>query len=296
VHPDEPVVTGEAVALELRTAGIGSRGIATLIDLAITYGALVVVLVVAAFALGAGNDASVAAVSVVVYLLVALGYPVTLETFWRGRTLGKAVMGLRVVRDDGGPIRFRHAFVRGLTGLVVDRPGFTVGLAALVPMLATRRGKRLGDVLAGTVVLQDRVPGRAEVALAVPPPLAGWAARLDLSGVDDALAGRMRQLFVRGGQLSPQHRERLEAQLVGEVVSRVGPPPPGTPAWAVLAAVLGERRERALRRPSEPAAPPGRPVGPPAAPAQAPTPAPAPAPAPATSPQPPAAGGFAPPA
>jgi uncharacterized RDD family membrane protein YckC len=135
----EPIVTGEAVAVALRPAGIGSRGIALVIDQAAQL-ALLLLLVWAATSIGETADTAAAAALILsLFVGVILGYPVGFEALWRGRTPGKAAMGLRVVRDDGGPIRFRHAFVRGLVGVVVDRPGLSVGLLALVPMLATAR-------------------------------------------------------------------------------------------------------------------------------------------------------------
>jgi hypothetical protein len=179
-------------------------------------------------------------------VVIVLGYPVATETLWRGRTLGKAAMGLRVVRDDGGPIRFRHAFVRGIVGLVVDRPGITYGLGALIPMVATGRRKRLGDMAAGTMVLQERVPGNLDAPVMMPPPLAGWAAGLDLNGVDDALALRIRHFLARAPQLLPEARAGLEHELVTEVIRRVGQPPAGAPGWAVLTGILAERRRRAF--------------------------------------------------
>ena len=118
---DQPIITGEAVALEIRPAGIGSRGTALVIDLV----AQTVLMLAWGWALtGFGLSADTAAVQAVVltlFVATVLGYPVGFETLWRGRTPGKAVLGLRVVRDDGGPIRFRHAFARGLVGVVVDR-------------------------------------------------------------------------------------------------------------------------------------------------------------------------------
>ena len=68
-------------------------------------------------------------------------------------------MGLRVVRDDGGPIRFRQALVRGLAGVFLEKLGITYGLLALILIVAGASKKRLGDHLAGTIVLQERVPG-----------------------------------------------------------------------------------------------------------------------------------------
>lgn len=247
VHPDEQVVTGEAVALELRLAGVGSRGVAAIIDIAVVTFAEVLLLIVLLVVAGAGaNGDAIGALLLVLLVGITLGYPVAMETLWRGRTLGKATMGLRVVRDDGGPIRFRHAFVRGLVGVVLDKPGLTQGLAAFIPMLASSRKKRLGDYLAGTIVLQERVPGNINATVVMPPSLAGWAGGLDLSGVDDALGLRLRQFFGRAAQLTPDARATLEHQLAGEVVAKVGAPPPGTPAWAVISAVLAERRRRAL--------------------------------------------------
>jgi uncharacterized RDD family membrane protein YckC len=246
VQPDEQVVTGEAVAVELRLAGVGSRGIAALIDIAITTGAeLAAVLIIVLIGPGS-NAATFGAVLIASIVAIVLGYPVALETLWRGRTLGKAIMGLRVVRDDGGPIRFRHALVRGLLGVVVEKPGVLYGLPALISMLCTDRNKRLGDLLAGTVVLQDRVPGQLETPIMMPPALAGWASPLDLSAIDDSLALRMRHYLARSGQFTPDARATLEHQITAEVVSRVGPAPANTPGWAVIAAVLAERRNRAF--------------------------------------------------
>jgi uncharacterized RDD family membrane protein YckC len=284
VHPDEQIVTGEAVALDLRLAGVGSRGVAAIIDLAIVTVAEFVLLFLIAIIGPGGNAATLLTVVLVVEVVIILGYPVAMETLWRGRTLGKAAMGLRVVRDDGGPIRFRHAFVRGLVGVVLDKPGLSVGLLALFPMLISARKKRFGDFFAGTVVLQERVSGQLDAPVAMPPQLAGWAASLDLSGVNDTLALRMRQFLGRAYQFTPDARATLEHQIASEVVSRVGLPPPHTPGWAVISAVLAERRRRAFIATQPIAQPPW----------QAPMPMP-PGQASVTAPAPSTPDGFAPP-
>jgi uncharacterized RDD family membrane protein YckC len=245
VHPDEQVVTGEAVALELRLAGAGSRGIAALIDLFIAT-AVQLIALIPILLLSWGSDAAVLTLLIVTVVGITLGYPVAMETLWRGRTLGKAWMGLRVVRDDGGPIRFRHALVRGLVGVVLEKPGLTYGLLALISMVASSRKKRLGDFAAGTIVLQDRVPGHLEAPVFMPPALAGWAVGLDLAAVDDGLALRMRQFLGRASQLAPAARASLEHQLASDLVARVGPAPPDTPGSAIITAVLAERRRRAF--------------------------------------------------
>lgn len=296
---DGTVVTGEAVEISLPLAGVGSRGVAALIDYAITTAAMILLLLVVIHIGASSNLTPVLTEVLVVVVLVQLGYPVTMETLWHGRTVGKAAMGLRVVRDDGGPIRFRHAFVRGLVGVVLDKPGLSYGLLALIPMLTSKRAKRLGDMAAGTVVLQERVPARIEAPIAMPPPLAGWAAGLDLAAVDDALASRIRQFLVRAGQLNPDTRMAMEQQLVSEVIDRVGAPPIPAPGWAVLTAILAERRRRAFTSAVSTFPPPAYTPPPPTAPNQPAQPTYFPAP-PAPSPDPPPAidappNGFAPP-
>lgn len=242
----ESVVTGEAVEIALPIAGIASRGVAAVIDYAVTTVAMIALLFLVFAASSAASLTAVLTEVLVIVVLVQLGYPVAVETLWRGKTLGKAAMGLRVVRDDGGPILFRHAFVRGLVGVFLDKPGISYGMLALFPMLLSKQSKRLGDMAAGTLVLQERVPARVDPPIPMPPPLAGWAAALDLSRIDDAVATRMRQFLNRAGQLHPATRDAMERSLVTEVTSRLGVTPPPAPGWAVLAAVLAERRNRAF--------------------------------------------------
>lgn len=285
-----PIVTGEAVALELRPAGIGSRGIAFLIDYALQVGLLIALTLIATNVLVAVDDAAAVTFIIVSVVIVFVGYPVGFETLWRGRTLGKAAMGLRVVRDDGGPVRFRHAFVRGLVGVVADRPGITYTLAALIPMLVTQRSKRLGDLAAGTVVVQERVPTRLAPPAVMPPSLSSWAASIDLSMVTDDLAMALRQFLGRSSQLAPWAREQMGNQLLADLTSRTSPPPPGVPPWAYFSAILAERTRREMQRTAPSAAPPA----PPPAAASADFFAPPSAPPPPTDP-PPTAGPFSPP-
>ena len=303
-------VTGEAVALDLRPAALPSRLVAGLIDATAQAGLLAVLLLLVGAANQVASGAAIAALVVIVLLGVLAGYPILFETLWRGRTPGKAAMGLRVVRDDGGPVTFRQALVRGLTGMFVERPGVTLFAGAVVCSLLNSRSKRIGDVLAGTVVLRERVAVRGGAVAVMPPPLAAWATEADLAGLPDDLAASVRTFVARSPQLTDAAREELGSQLVAAVAAVVSPPPPpGTPGWAYLAAVLAERRSRAQDRltpapalalakpaPTTPAPVMPAPATPtPMTPAPAtPTPdAPAPVPIPVDDPTP--TGGFAPP-
>lgn len=241
------IVTGEAVALELRPARLPSRLLAAGIDLAAQTVVLIALLTIlgAAFA-GSGGIDQASGYALVIALLVTclLGYPVAMTVLARGRTLGKLALGLRVVRSDGGPVLFRQVFVRELVGLVVEKPGLLLGLPAVVVALAREDGRRLGDLAAGTLVVSERITGRVLPPVAMPPPLAGWAAALDLSRLTDATALRARQVLLRAHDLRPEAREAVGGRLVAEVAAAVGPVPPGAPGWAFLAAVLAERRRR----------------------------------------------------
>lgn len=250
-------MTGEAVALDLRPAALPSRLVAGVVDAVLQLTALFGLLALLTAVSPSTSDAASSALGLVVLVLVGIGYPVLFESMLRGRTPGKAVMGLRVVRDDGGPIGFRHAFVRGLAGAFLERPGITFYVAGIVTMLLNPQSKRIGDLLAGTVVLQERVTVRGGQVALMPEPLVAWAAQTDLSGVSDELALSARQFIARSDELTAVAREDLGGRLVAAVLAVVTPPPPpGTPGWAVLSAVLAERRRREEKRLTAPVPPP----------------------------------------
>ena len=248
----DPIVTGEAVALDLRLARAGSRCLAYAIDAAVVAVALTLAIILVSQAVfqhvvDTGDLALASAVLLVTVVGIVIGYPVTFETLSRGRSLGKLALGLRVVRDDGGPIRFRQALIRGLVGFF-ELYAFS-GVPALIVSVASGKGKRVGDYLAGTVVLQERVPAKQSLIPPMPPQLAGWAASADLTGVNDGLALAARQFLARADQLHPSARWDMEVRLATAVASVVSPPPPpNTPPWAVLAAALAERRRREEQR------------------------------------------------
>jgi uncharacterized RDD family membrane protein YckC len=229
------------------------------------------------------------AVLIIFTVLVLIGYPIACETATRGRSLGKMALGLRVVSDDGGPERFRQALFRALAAVVEIYMFF--GGPAVICSLLSPKGKRIGDIFAGTMVISERGPRLAPPPL-MPPSLAWWASSLQLSGLGAGQAEVARQFLSRASQLDHQMRLQMAYRIGADVVSRIAPPPPpGAPPELVLAAVLAERhrRELARMRPQLPATGPRPPPGPPAAPwPQQPRQQPAPGPE-ADS------GGFSPP-
>ncbi|MCX5090665.1 RDD family protein [Streptomyces sp. NBC_00365] len=242
------LVTGEAVALELRPAKLPSRALAVLLDLAVSMTAYLVVTIGLLAATAALDDAARIAVSIASFLLLLVGGPIAVETLSHGRSLGKLAFGLRVVRDDGGPIRFRHALVRGAIGVVEIL--MTFGIIACIASLVSARGRRLGDVFAGTLVVRERIPvGRTAFVPPPPPWLAGRFSGLDLSAVPDGLWLAIRQYLTRMQQLDPQVGGAMAERLASDLAARTGAPAPqGVPAAAYLAAVVQERQARDARR------------------------------------------------
>ncbi|MFJ8664084.1 RDD family protein [Streptomyces sp. NPDC093795] len=243
------LVTGDAVVLGLQPARLPSRALAVLIDLVVVWAAYLLISLGLAVATASLDDAAVMAVSIASFLLILVGAPIAVETLSHGRSLGKLACGLRVVRDDGGPIRFRHALVRGAMGVVEIL--MTFGVVACVASLVSERGRRLGDVFAGTLVVRERIPAAARVQAVPPPPpwLVGRFSGLDLSAVPEALWLEIRQYLTRARELDPVVGRRLAERLADELVARTGTPaPPGLPAEAYLAGVVAERQARDARR------------------------------------------------
>ncbi|MDQ7809232.1 RDD family protein [Amycolatopsis sp. A133] len=247
MHEESELVTGEAVVLDLRVAKLASRALAMALDVLLQFALLLGATMVLAYTVPGEDESLFLALLLVFVVLVMVGYPVLFETLSRGRSLGKMALGLRVVRVDGGPIRFRHALVRGLAGFVVDFWALGLfGAVAVIVSLCSSNGRRVGDFLAGTLVVRERVPESAgHAAVAMPPGLEGWAAQLDLTRLPDGLALASRQFLARFQELRPEAAQALGWSLAQQVGNALGTPvPPGVPPWAFLAAVLAERRNR----------------------------------------------------
>lgn len=242
------LITGDAVTLELRVAGLPSRILSLAMDLAVLLVLLVATSALVAWVFSAGGSPGAqAAVTLTTLVMVVVGWPTLIETLTRGRSLGKVMMGLRVVRDDGGPVRVRHSLVRALAMVFLDL-WTTSGVVGGISALVSARSKRVGDHLAGTIVVGERLPRSATVgqqAIVMPPPLAPWAATLDLVAVPDGLALNARTFLTRAPSLDPAARVAIAQRLATQVAWYVRTPaPPGTPAEAYLAAVLAERTRR----------------------------------------------------
>ena len=243
----DDLVTGEAVALDLPPASLGARIASGLIDITVTIVLLIALILLFSIATIGTDEAIAQAVVVLVSVLVFVAYPTTLETLTRGRSLGKLALGLRAVRDDAGPISFQHALIRSLVGFVEIY--LTFGTPAFFSMLVSQRGKRLGDYAAGTYVVRERVRLSLPTPPSMPPHLAAWAARADMTSLPTGLALAVRQYLGRLPTIDPASRQSVGARLAAQVSEHVAPlPPRGTPPADFLAAVIAARRDRDLER------------------------------------------------
>ena len=235
---DEPdsdliVATPERVTFDYPLAGPGSRFLAQLIDFPIQI-ALIVVAGLGAFALAQlTHDTQLAVLSgLVLAFFIVWGYFLISEVAWSGKTVGKYAIGLRVVGDQGEPLRFSQAAIRNLVRIVDFLP-LLYGIGILI-LFVNGRGKRLGDLAAGTVVVRERGGVRLSqlpVASAAPelPRLAPAESAL-VRGLDPELRRFVLGYAERRPQLDPWRRHVLAAgvepslrRVLPDVVATRGP-------------------------------------------------------------------------
>jgi len=246
-YAGDDLVTGEGVAVELPVAGVPSRALSGLVDLLVAGVVMAVGVFLVLTTLSSASQATARTVLILLVVAVTVGLPTVLETVTRGRTLGKLLLGLRVVRDDGGPVTARHALTRALVGWV--EVYLLLGAGALVASLVSPQAKRLGDMAAGTYVVAQRRPMRLLAPPQLPPALAQWAASADLATLPPGLAIAVRQFLGRAPSLTPASRHQLGHELLRSVLPHVSPPPPpGAHPEDVLAAVMADRRRRDAER------------------------------------------------
>lgn len=241
----EYTITGEAVVLNLRAANFMPRLAAALID-AFVY---VLVWVTAMILLGrytamfSVDIAAGQAIAIVAMVSLMFIIPLLVEGLSKGRSLGKLIFGLRVVRDDGGTTRWRHALIRCLTG--VFELWMTAGSVAIIASLFNKQSKRLGDMMAGTFVIVARAPKMPAPLPAVPAAMQQWTQIADVGRIPVGLAHQINTLIRNAPTMNPQALAQISGELYAQTIPYVAPgPPPGVDAYTFLVAVMAERRNR----------------------------------------------------
>jgi uncharacterized RDD family membrane protein YckC len=224
----QPIITPEAVVLDFERAGAPSRVIAVSIDalalaltLALLLWASITVFGETIEGAGAALLATFTSLGMVIIWFCAF------ETLWRGRTPGKAVMGLRVISADGTSIRFQQAFLRAAMTLV-DFFLVPVGFIAVVAVLLSPRDQRLGDMAAGTLVVRERSASTFVAPVWFAPPMGweGYARSLDVAALDDRTYGLVRSYLLRVFDLNGGARDHLAVRIGNPVAVQIGHQPP----------------------------------------------------------------------
>lgn len=243
---DQALITGEAVALDLRPASFILRAAGAAIDFLVYLGLFITgtIIFVTQAAQAGLDDALIRAITISGLVLFLVVLPIAVETISRGKSLGKLAVGARIVRDDGGAIGLRHAFIRGLVG--VFEIFMTLGGGALFVGLLNSRAKRIGDMLAGTYSQHERFPQFHTPVYGVPIALLEWSTTADVARMPDALSRRIAQFLAQARGLSAPSRIRLARELASEASVYVSPVPDSDPEL-FLAAVASLRRDREMQ-------------------------------------------------
>ncbi|UFS57723.1 RDD family protein [Subtercola endophyticus] len=242
-YNDDLMVTGEAVALDVRPAGFILRAAGGIIDVTVSIALFLLLFWLISVSLSAtgADPALTRALTLATLVFCIVVVPTAVETALHGRSLGKLAIGARIVRDDGGATSFRHAFVRALTG-VLEIYATLGGLAVLVSLL-NAKSKRLGDLLAGTYSQHERVPHLPSAAAAMPPALYGWAQVADVARLPDRLSRRIAQFLAQAPGMTPDARARHASSLLAEALPYVSPVVPVHPE-VLLTGIAALRRDR----------------------------------------------------
>jgi uncharacterized RDD family membrane protein YckC len=215
------IATPEGVDLELTLAGVGSRFASALID----YLIQLLIILALALILGVGigveptSNGYASAIWIVAAFLLFVGYDICFEVLASGRTPGKRLNGLRVVRENGAPVTFTASAVRNILRLVDILPGsYLVGIGSI---LLSSRNQRLGDHAGGTLVVRERKPLPAE------PELRSYRRRVEPPAWDTSAIGTdelvaVRSFLARRDALTWDARQQLAGELAARLRPKVG--------------------------------------------------------------------------
>ena len=245
------IETPELVVVSYTVAGVGSRIAAGLIDLVVCALALIGILILTVV-LGArvrpdvgefatGSDAWAAAIVAFAQFAILWGYYVLSEGLFDGRTIGKRLLGLRVVRDGGYSVGFAASAVRNLMRIVDLQPVFTY-LVGIVGVAVSKSGKRLGDVVAGTIVVREALVRQPVARLEQPRDAAAAAPATAL--LTDAEYQLLDRWAARRASLDPERRIALMRQVGARLVHVIGDVQERDLSVVLARLLAGERRAR----------------------------------------------------
>jgi uncharacterized RDD family membrane protein YckC len=231
------IATPEGVEVELTLAGVGSRFIAGAFDFTIQIAVIIALAVI----LQPAGDAGAALFSTGAFLMIFF-YDVLFEVLGGGRTPGKRLNGLRVVRSGGRPITLVRSALRNILRIIDILPGFyAVGMTVI---FISPRNQRIGDLAAGTHVVRDRHGDRHARQPAAMEIDASPAQTWDVSAVSSEDVAAVRAFLERRSDLRLEHRNQIAAEMASRLRGRVGGVPPDVGDERFLELLVAVKAER----------------------------------------------------
>jgi uncharacterized RDD family membrane protein YckC len=247
--PDKLTIeTPEQIPLEFPLAGIGSRFLAIALDTLIqTIGFLLVVFIAGLILPTVLRWTPrawtwTAALAILILFVLYSGYYALFEIFWNGQTPGKRLVRIRVIEDSGRPITPYEAIARNLLRIVDQLPGFYV--IGIISAFISAQNKRLGDIVAGTVVVHEKAMLEAQPEFGVRAAVHAPALpAVEISGDELELIERFLQ---RRYDLTPEVRRQNAEQIAARLRARLGAAEDGSAsAEDFLESLARDKRNRA---------------------------------------------------
>ncbi|HJH12587.1 MAG TPA: RDD family protein [Brevibacterium ravenspurgense] len=245
------LVTGEAISLSIRPASLMARAASCAIDFAIYMVVSIAYFIGLAYLLSNVDtykgELFAVTIATLASIFMLVGVPCIVEYLTRGRSVGKLIVGLRIVRDDGGALAFRHSLIRALLW-PFEILGSGGGVAALVGLFSADT-KRLGDHLAGTIAISERAKLPVTRTNPVKPALAAWARSADISPIPAPLQHRAAQFLATAHMHTKESRWARAVEIADELNNYAAPAPPmGTLPEEFIATIVEFQRWDGYRR------------------------------------------------
>lgn len=205
---DENIVTSEGVTLKVEPATLVSRILAFLIDMFFCFITTILILMTINqnthfFIM---NDRSYSILYIISVSVVFFFVPLCIETFTNGYSAGKFILGIRVLRDDGGIVHFRHVFTRHLIGVAENYSFF--GAISSIVIMSNKKGKRLGDFLAGTYVA-NYPSYNSYLPLIMPKEFEEWAGQVNILAIPPVLLKDAKTFINRANNFTDKTRAMI---------------------------------------------------------------------------------------
>ena len=245
LHERHRTATPEGVHLDAEIAGIGSRALAACVDLLLINLALGVITALSIALLSVTSFRLAGALLPLAPLVAIIGYSTLFETIWDGRTPGKRLLKLQVIKLDGAPIDIGTAFLRSLIRVI--EVVATIGIVPIVMVFADRKHQRLGDLVAGTAVVRERQSFAPTSVLTTAAydanaPFRNW----DVYAISPKELATTRRFLDRRSTLRPAARRQLGIALWSTLKPKVAGAPEDWNPEAFLESIVAARTVQGL--------------------------------------------------